>query len=95
MDIYVADSNTVYDIEMQNKVFDNLGKRTRFYQSMIDADFLMSGNDYIELKESIIIFICKNDPFKKGLQRYTFKTTCVECNNISLDDKKKTNLQYK
>lgn len=89
MDVYVADSNVVYDIEMQNKIFEDLGKRTRFYQSMIDADFLMAGNEYSELKESVIIFICKTDPFKKGLQRYTFTTQCKENADISLDDKTK------
>ena len=39
-------------------------KRTRYYQSMIDMDSLMKGQDYSELKDSYILFICKRDPFK-------------------------------
>nr|MCR5217286.1 hypothetical protein [Treponema sp.] len=28
--------------------------------------------------ESFVIFICKNDPFNKGIPCYTFKTSCQE-----------------
>lgn len=89
MDVYISDNNSVYDIEMQNKAFEDLGKRTRFYQSMIDADFLMAGNDYSELKESLIIFICKTDPFNAGKQVYTFTTQCKEDTAVSFNDKTK------
>ena len=86
MDVYVKDSDKVYDIEMQNRTYDDLGKRTRFYQSLIDADCLLRGMDYKKLPESIIIFICKNDPFNLGLQKYTFKTKCSESDSLDLHD---------
>lgn len=89
MDVYVKDSDKVYDIELQNKSYDFLGKRCRFYQSMIDADFLLAGNDYSKLKESMILFICKSDPFKRGLQQYTFENICHEDSSLLLDDKAK------
>ncbi len=70
-----------------------LGKRTRYYQSMIDIDSLMKGEEYDKLKESYILFICKNDPFKDdeenqfGLPCYTFRNICAENDAVNLDDK--------
>ncbi len=93
MDVYVKNSDRVIDVEMQARSRDALGKRTRYYQSMIDIDNLMKGEKYSSLKESYILFICKNDPFKGkndvhyGLPCYTFKTTCSENNSVNLDDK--------
>lgn len=93
MDVYVKDSSRVIDIEMQARSRKALGKRTRYYQSMIDIDSLMKGDDYSMLKESYIMFICKHDPFKDdkdkhyGLPRYTFKTICTENDEVNLNDK--------
>lgn len=77
----------VRDIEMQNWHYDALGMRTRFYQSLIDADNLLAGMDYKNLPESIIIFICTTDPFNDGLQRYTFRTKCDESDSADLNDR--------
>ena len=52
MDVYVRDdANTVYNIEMQVRMLEgeSLFKRTRYYQSMIDADLLAVGADYDDL----------------------------------------------
>jgi len=87
LDVYVADSDSVYDIEIQNKNYDNLGKRTRFYQSMIDSDFLLKGHEYSEMKNIFILFICKDDPFDLGLSQYTFESICHEKPDFALDDK--------
>lgn len=93
MDVYVKNSDRVIDVEMQARSRDAIGKRTRYYQSMIDIDNLMKGDDYSMLKESYILFICKNDPFKDenekqyGLPCYTFKTVCSENADINLNDK--------
>ncbi len=60
---------------------------------MIDIDSLIKGDDYSELKDSYILFICKNDPFHKddktnfGLPCYTFKNICIENSNVNLNDK--------
>ena len=48
LDVYVRDdAHTVYNIEMQVRQLegDGLAKRTRYYQSMIDADLLAAGAD--------------------------------------------------
>lgn len=93
LDVYLKDKDKVIDIELQSYTQRALGKRTRYYQSMIDMDSLMKGDDYPELKESYILFICKRDPFmdrnKKpfGLPRYTFRNVCSENNSVNLDDK--------
>ena len=53
----------------------------------------MKGQDYSELKDSYILFICKRDPFKDeqkkhyGLPCYTFKNTCSENPAVNLNDK--------
>ncbi len=63
LDVYVKDSDRVFDIEIQTYRHEALGKRCRFYQSMIDCDSLIKGNDYRNLKESYILFICTDFPF--------------------------------
>ncbi len=93
LDVYLKDSNKVIDIECQANLKPALGKRTRYYQSMIDIDNLMKGEEYENLKESYILFICKSDPFKDekenyfGLPCYTFKNICSENGTVNLDDK--------
>ena len=62
---------------------------------MIDMDSLMKGQDYTELKESYVLFICKHDPFfadeknknSYGLPRYSFKNICLENAEVKLNDK--------
>lgn len=87
MDVYVADSNRVFDIEMQTTKKIDLPKRSRYYQSLIDIDMLKKGELYTSLKESYIIFICTKDPFNENLSRYTFINRCNEKPNLILNDK--------
>lgn len=49
LDVYVDDGKTVYDIEMENHHINSIGKRTRYYQSLIDVDQLFAGMDYRKL----------------------------------------------
>ena len=72
---------------MQNQPSNFLPLRTRYYQSMIDVDNLLKGDDYSNLKESFIIFICSFDPFNHELPCYTFKSICKENTAIELNDK--------
>lgn len=87
LDVYVKDSDRIYDLEMQNAPNEDIGKRTRFYQSIIDADHLLKGQHYSELVESKVIFICKTDPFNAGLQCYTFENICIQNSTVLLNDK--------
>lgn len=86
LDVYVKDSNRVFDIEIQNSIKPNISKRCRYYQSMVDMDNLLKGEDYCDLKESYIIFICQFDPFNKNMPCYTFKNICIENKNLELND---------
>lgn len=87
LDVYVKDSDRVFNVELQNKKYDTLGKRTRYYQAMMDIDQLMRGDDYSKLKESYVIFICTHIPFEENMPVYTFESICLEDKNIKLDDK--------
>ena len=93
LDVYLKDEDKIIDVEMQTYKQDAIGKRTRYYQSMIDIDSLMKGQDYSELLDSYVLFICNYDPFEKekdvgfGLPCYTFKNTCTENSAVPLDDK--------
>ena len=93
LDVYLKDEDKIIDVELQSYPQEALGKRTRYYQSMIDIDALMKGQDYSELKESYILFICKYDPFKDdkehhyGMPCYTFKNICLENSAVNLNDK--------
>ena len=89
LDVYVADEkNTVYNIEMQMRkpTGDGLYKRTRYYQSMIDADLLKIGRDYDELNPTIIVFICPFAVFDAKRHKYTFRNRCDEDTNLELGD---------
>ena len=93
LDVYLKDEDKIIDVEIQSYPQEALGKRTRYYQSMIDIDALMKGQDYSELKDSYILFICKYDPFRDendnhfGLPCYTFSNVCNENPEVNLNDK--------
>ena len=87
LDVYIEDDeNTVYDLEVQTTDKRNLGKRTRYYQSMIDIRVLEKGQDYKKLKKSFIIFICNYDPYGQSRYIYTFRTRCDEDFTVLLQD---------
>jgi len=87
LDVYVSDPDRVFDIEIQTSLPPSLPKRTRYYQSLMDVDNLLRGQNYAELKESYVIFICTQDPFGKGLPAYEFRNICTADGTLFLDDK--------
>ena len=92
LDVYLKDVNKIIDIEMQTYPQNSIGKRTRYYQSMIDIDALIKGEPYPQMKDSYILFICKTDPFfdynldPYGLPSYTFRNICEENSEVDLGD---------
>ena len=88
LDAFIQDDlNTLYDIEVQAVNKNNIPKRMRYYQSLIDREQMPSGEyDYGKLPKTIIIFVTDFDLFGKGLYRYTFENTCIENNAITLGD---------
>ena len=85
-DVYVKDSNRVFDIEIQTTARSDFPKRARYYQSCIDVSNLRAGEGYRSLKTTYIIFLCTKDPFGKKLPIYTFKNSCVEDKNVKFED---------
>ena len=65
---------------------EELAKRMRYYQSQMHADHLARGKDYVELKKTIIIFICPFDPYKRGWHLYGFENTCRRDAALKLGD---------
>ena len=86
LDVYVQGENTIYDVELQNKNESDIGKRSRYYRGMMDIDQLLKGQDYSKLKKSVIIFLCRFDPFGRNEPCYTFEYRCNEDKNVDLKD---------
>ena len=70
LDIYLRDSDTVYNVEMQSDREPSLERRIRYYQSGIDREELRKGCLFEELPDSYIIFICDYDPLGQGFAKY-------------------------
>ena len=87
LDVYVTGSGRVFDVECQTYSVEDIGKRMRYYQSMLDMDSLLKGAAYSELRESYIIFICLDDPFGEGLPVYSFERKCRESSGVDLGDR--------
>lgn len=84
LDIYVKDGkNTRYNVEMQARSQEYIGKRARYYHSQIDMDMLAAGYEYSELPKAFVIFVCDFDPFGDKKYLYTFENRCMQ--NLSLD----------
>lgn len=83
----VDDKGTVFNIEMQtSKDMNELVKRTRYYQAMIDISLLEKGQDYDALNNTYIIFICTFGVFTGDRHKYTFTNLCVKEEGLKLDD---------
>lgn len=88
LDVYVNDEKgTVYNIEMQTvKSMEELVRRTRYYQALIDIDLLEKGQSYIALNNTYIIFICTFEIFTGNRHKYSFRNLCLEDTDIELGD---------
>ena len=81
--------NRQFNMEMQNDTKgDDVRKRSRFYQGMLDTPILKSGKEtkYKQLPSTVIIFITQEDIFGKDLAKYTFTEQCEEIAGLHLDD---------
>lgn len=86
MDVFAKDNNRVFNIEMQRADAVALGKRLRYYQASMDTAILDKGEDYDQLSESYVIFICMNDPCACSLPLYCFERTCKANPNAQIGD---------
>ncbi len=90
LDAWAKDKvNRRFNMEMQNDSnSDNIPKRSRYYQGMLDTPILKSGKEtkYKELPSTVIIFITQEDIFKMDLAKYTFTEQCEEVEGLHLED---------
>ena len=78
-----------YSTEMQNDTSqDDIRKRSRYYQSLLDTPLLKSGREtrYRQLPPSVVTFITQEDIFGKDLAKYTFTEQCEEVPGLHLED---------
>ena len=78
-----------YSTEMQNDTRqDDIRKRSRYYQSLLDTPLLKSGREtrYRHLPPSVVTFITQEDIFGKDLAKYTFREQCEEVPGLHLED---------
>ena len=89
LDIYVEDKGAQRVIDMEMQVSNDaaeLPKRTRYYSSTIDGWLLNKSEDYENLCDTIILFVCPFDPFKRGQKIYTFEHKCLEEPDLTLQN---------
>ena len=76
----------VYDIEPNNYREQDIPRRDRYYQSLIDNKLLPTGEPYKKLPDMISIWILSTDPFKDNRMIYTVKNVVEENNQIVYND---------
>ncbi len=87
LDLYVEDDNgVIYDVEVQTTDQQNLARRMRYYQGMLDLSFFPAGADYSSMRRSYVIFICSFDPFHENRYVYTFQNRCDQNREMLLQD---------
>ena len=87
LDVFVRDNkNVAFCVEMQTRNADNLPKRSRYYQSLVDMELLDRGQAYDELSKSYVVFICPFDLFHQGRHIYEFRNYCKQDKSLELRD---------
>ena len=88
LDVFSIDKdNRIINTEMQQKFREDLIKRSRFYQGLIDSSLLEPGiTTYNLLNDTVIILITPFDLFGENRYKYTFVTKCVENESVPFPD---------
>ena len=78
----------IISVDMQVSNADDIRKRTKAYHSLLTVDSFQRKNvgKYGDIPESIVIFICCFDLFRLKRHIYTFRNTCVQNPDLSLND---------
>ena len=88
LDVWGQDEEeNIYNSEMQGKNTRNLPRRSRYYQSVLDAGLLEPGVvDFNELNNVWLITIAPFDLFGGKRCLYTFRMRCDEVPSLRLED---------
>ena len=89
VDVYAEDDRHMFSVEMQVIQKENMPKRTRYCQSVMDMYDLGKGHDYEELRKQYIIFICPRDPYGDNIMMYTYRNVCMETGKELKDETEK------
>lgn len=87
MDVFVQGSNEIYNMEMQTGDYDDLLMRSRYYLGAADVSTTPRRTKFKDLKETYILFICKDDPFNYGIPLYTEHKNFKELPLVEINDK--------
>lgn len=89
LDSFITDTQGKrYNVEMQKLNIDNMPKRSRFYQGLLDTSNLLQGKSvkYKDMTDVYIIFITDFDIFGYGLYKYVFTNQCEDIKGHHLGD---------
>lgn len=79
LDIRAKDSKGVeFDVEVQRNEKGSDPRRARFHGSMLDSRMLKKNQDFKDIKDAYVIFICQHDKFKSNLPIYHVEKTVKE-----------------
>lgn len=79
LDIKAIDIDGSYiNIEVQCNASGAHVKRARYHSSVLDEGMLKKRQDFKQIKDSYVIFIYKNDKFKKGYPLYHVERIVIE-----------------
>ena len=88
-DIYVEDEEgSRYDVEMQSVQTEQelLALRARYYASMMDVDATNKGDNYRDMKKTVVIFLCNFAIFDGKLRQYNFIRCARQNKDLELKD---------
>ena len=88
-DIYVEDEEgSRYDVEMQSVQTEQelLALRSRYYASMMDVDATNKGDEYRDMKKTVVIFLCNFAIFDGKLRQYNFIRCARQNKDLELKD---------
>ena len=86
-DLLAHTGDTLVNMEMQVLNTKGLNERALYYLSSLVLLSLEKGQPYEKLRQSIVIFFCKFDPFDKGRAVYEFALRAVSPSSLNLTDK--------
>ena len=86
LDVLAEDeTGRLFDLEIQRADTLDHARRTRFYSSMIDSNYLEKGKTYSDLPEVYVIYVSETDLWKAGYTTYELEKKFKK-SNVLYDD---------
>ena len=86
LDVLAEDeTGRLFDLEIQRTDTLDHARRTRFYSSMIDSNYLEKGKTYADLPEVYVIYVSETDLWRAGYTTYELEKKFRK-SNVSYDD---------